>query len=201
MSGYQYTHDWFENFTSFFARKTNKKTKKENKPTTMSKPNLGDRVLITSGTYGGQYGLFVGATIGIGKRGKVLLDFDQKVHRLSYTKMLVLPEAAIVVPSVQNPSPSPSTTQRRSPPTTPSPVPTPTASNLTNTRHQASPTTTTVSVTSPSEVSPLTQSELEEYKNDLESKLSDAKEKLHSVTEQLEKLHLAIKEVEAILEI
>ena len=138
----------------------------------MSRPDLGDRILITSGTYGGQYGIFVGPTIGLGKRGKVRLDIDQQIHRLSYTKMLVLPEAATVVPSPESPSPIPSQLSG-------------------NVRLQAS---------SPSVVTSFSSSQSNEVeKESAKQKLARAVEKLSTVTEQLLELQVLVNELQAII--
>ena len=158
----------------------------------MTRPNIGDRVLISDGTYGSKYGIFVGPTIGLGVRGKVLLDFDQKIHRLSYSKMIVLPEATIVNPSVDQNLPFPN----------PSPVPSPSLSSPPSPtfqerdfRQQASP--SSMVAPSPSEPS-LNQSE-NTTKEELEEKLEQALQKLDDVTKQLASLKLVFNDLKAIV--
>ena len=143
----------------------------------MSKPELGDRILITDGTYGGCYGIFVGQTIGLGKRGKVRLDFDQKIHRLSYTKMLVLPEAAIVDAEETNP-----------PNSSPSPTP---ATPVSNGRFFSPGFKTTTD--SSDDQSELTRRE------EIESKLSETVAKLVIVEEQFLSLRSVVMDLQALL--
>ena len=141
----------------------------------MTKPEIGDRILITDGLYGSKYGIYIGPTIGLGKRGKVRLDFDQKIHRLSYTKMLVLPEAAIVV---QETSPSP-------------PSPNPPSPN------QHIPVTRSLQVTVASQ-SFINQSE-QSTKEKIETGLNQAVEQLDNLKNQVASLEVLIKDLQSLL--